>query len=224
MTVQQTFKFPYRGSVVEGYITASNGGKLLIDGAHSSKGLFFVKEGTNVHLYPNRKLATDACMCGGMDGWSEDEYEYNHPITGGPPEYHAGVNQSTKAPKEYPGATEHDLHNSVAGIDEGELKAYNPQSQITRDMDGGPGSGQKGHVSNLPEHGGSHTRMSASHPNGAGKRYQAVVPGHQQALERLAALRANPATAGHHVTLQHPSGRTHTVRPHEQVPSHFWEG
>lgn len=128
MTAKQTFEFPYRGSRVKGYITGTHKSKLLIEGAYDSKGLFFVKEGDKIQLFSTRKLAADACSCE-----AADEYEHNKPITGGPPEYHAGVNQSTKAPKEYPGATEHDLHNSIAGIDEGEIQQYNPQSQIIHD-------------------------------------------------------------------------------------------
>jgi hypothetical protein len=217
-----TYKFPYKGSMTDGRISLSYQNRLVVRGINDAKGMYFLMEGNKVtNTYPSYKLAADACMCGGMDGWAVDEYEYNHPVTGGPPEYHAGISQKTQAPSKYPGATEADLHNSKAGIDEeqGELKPYNRQSEIHND--GGPGSGQKGHTTQHPS---GHTRMTASHPSGVGKRMQAHVGSHQEAMQRLQSLRQHPDFAGHHVTLEHPSGRTFTVRAgRNEIPSHFFE-
>jgi hypothetical protein len=213
--------------MTEGYITHQSGNRMLIDGANFNRGLFFVKDGNKVTPYVNRKVAMDACVCGGMDGWATDEYEYNHPITGGPPEYHAGVSQSTKAPKEYPGATESDLHNSIAGIDEGELNnelKFNRADYV--EHDGGPGSGRKGHTTQqptapAPTHG---VRMTAVHPTGAGKRFHTSAGSHAEAMKHLQALRAHPETKGHNVTFERPShGFVHTLRSHEnEIPSYFF--
>lgn len=225
MNTKPTFKFPYKGIVTEGYITATNGDKLLIDGAYDANGLFFIKKsddisGKGIKLYASRKLALDAmCQCdGGMDGWqAQDEYEHNHPITGGPPDYHAGVSQSTKAPKEYPGATESDLANPTAGIDdlpENVMRRQEPGS--TLEQDGGLGSGQKGHHTAQQRASKGHVSMHAYHPQMTGPQHRASAGTPQEAAGHLSNLwKQYPE---HHVTFQTMAGpnegMTHTVKPH----------